>query len=381
LRAFHEEANLNDALRSAVRLATLAGAVALAAAPAFAQVTPAAGATPPDDTPSVKVGVTIYTDYTYIDEPTVKDADGNVIHSNAFNVGRAYVNVTGNLSHWVSFRVTPDVARESGNGSSLSGSLTYRLKYAFGQVNLDDFLPHGSWVRLGVQQTPYLDFMEGIYRYRFQGTMFPEREGFITSSDFGLTGHLNFGGNYGDIHAGVYNGEGYSKAEANDQKAFQVRGTLRPFPLGGVLKGLRLHAFYDADRYIKSGARNRFVGTATFEHAHLNAGVDYLEVKDRTSINSAEVRGNGWAVWAVPKFLTVAESKPGLEGLVRYDSMRPNKNVDARRHRLIVGLAYWFPFLRGPSAALLADMDRATFDTLLNKPTDRRYSLHALFAF
>jgi hypothetical protein len=372
---------LKDALRSTLRLAALALVTCGLTAPAFAQVTPAAGATPPDDTPSVKVGVTIYTDYTYIDEPTAKDADGNVIHSNSFNVGRAYINVTGNLSHWVSFRVTPDITRESGTGSSLNGSLTFRLKYAFGQVNFDDFLPHGSWARLGVQQTPYVDFMEGIYRYRFQGTIFAEREGFLSSSDFGLSGHVNFGGNYGDIHVGVYNGDTYNRAEPNDQKAFQIRGTLRPLPLGGTLKGLRLSAFYDADHYIKNGPRNRFIGSATFEHPHLNAGFDYLDAKDRTSITAAEVKSNGWSTWVVPRFLTVGESKPGLEGLFRYDSLKPNKNVDAWRHRLIVGLSYWFAFLRGPSAALMVDMDRATFDTKLNRPTDRRYALHALFNF
>ena len=372
---------MKDALRLPSRLAGFALAMSALSVPAFAQVTPAAGATPPDDTPSVRVGVTIYTDYTYIDEPKLKDADGNLVHSNAFNVGRAYVNVTGNLGHWVSFRVTPDVTRESGTGSSLSGSLTYRLKYAFGQVNFDDFLPHGSWARVGMQQTPYVDFMENIYRYRFQGTVFSEREGLLSSSDFGVSGHLNFPGNYGDIHLGVYNGDTYSRAEPNDQKAFQIRGTLRPLPLGGTLKGLRLSGFYDADHYIKSGPRDRFIGSATFEHPRLNAGFDYLAAKDRTSITAAEVKSNGWSVWGVPRFMTVGESKPGLEGLFRYDSLKPNKNVDARRHRLIVGLAYWFAFLRGPSAALLLDMDRATFDTALNRPTDKRFSLHALFNF
>ena len=45
---------------------------------------------------------------------------------------------------------------------------------------------------------------------------------------------------------------------------------------------------------------------------------------------------------------------------------------------------YSVPGLSGDlrfSGPLLADMDRATFDTALNRPTDRRYSLHALFAF
>ena len=72
----------------------------------------------------------------------------------------------------LAFRITPDIARETGAGASLSGSAEYRLKYAYGQLSLDDWLPRGSWVRLGIQQTPFVDFQEGIYRYRFQGTVF-----------------------------------------------------------------------------------------------------------------------------------------------------------------------------------------------------------------
>jgi hypothetical protein len=378
---------LNETDRSLVRAAwirrsALVGALILGSAAAGrAQVTPAAGHTPPDDTPSVKVGVVIYSDYTYTDEPTTLDADKNAIHPNAFNVSRSYINVTGNLSHLVSYRVTPDISRETGTGSSLSGSLTFRLKYAFGQVNLDDFLTHGSWVRVGMQQTPYVDFMEQIYRYRFQGLIFEEREGFVTSSDFAIGAHYNLPGNYGDIHTGVYNGDGYQRVEANDQKAFQIRGTLRPFPLGGDLKGLRLTAFYDADRYVKHGPRNRFIASATFEHKYVNAAFDYLTATDRTSVTVPEIKSNGWTAWATPKILSLQESKSGLEGLIRFDSLKPNKSVDARRKRLIVGLSYWFPLLKGPSAALLVDMDRATFDAALNRPDERRYALHALFTF
>src|SRR3954468_5583048 len=189
---------------------------------ASAQVTPAAGFTPPDDTPSVKVGATIFADYTGLDTPKIKDADGNEVTSNSFNIGRAYLNVTGNISHLVSFRVTPDIAREDGVGSSLNGSYTFRLKYAYAQFNLDQWLGKGSWTRLGMQQTPWVDFMETIYRYRFQGTIFEDREGFLSSSDVGASFHYNLPGNYGDVHGGVYNGETYAKPEANDQKGFMV---------------------------------------------------------------------------------------------------------------------------------------------------------------
>ncbi len=112
-------------------------AVALfAARGVLAQVTPAAGYTPPDDAPKINVGITLFADYSYQESPTVVDGDKNVTHKNSFNLTRGYINVTGNLSHWFSFRITPDIRAETGSGSSLSGSQTFRIKYGYGQVNL-----------------------------------------------------------------------------------------------------------------------------------------------------------------------------------------------------------------------------------------------------
>lgn len=364
-------------MRAALRLAVLA----LSAAPASAQVTPAAGYTPPDDTPTVKVGVTIFSDYTYTQEPTTTQADGHVVHPNSFNVARAYVNVTGNLSHLFAYRITPDIARETGTGSSLAGSLDVRLKYAYGQLNLDDWATRGSWIRLGLQQTPWVDFMEGVYRYRFQGTIFEDREGFLSSSDFGLSGRYNLPHGYGDLHLGVYNGDTYSKAEANDQKAFQARGTLRPFPMGGAVKGLRLTGFYDADRAAHGLDRNRFVGALTFEHDRFNAAVDYLSARTKAAADTPVVTAQGWSAWVTPKFRVLGEGRWGLEGLLRYDDLKPDKDAVGHRKRLIAGLAYWFPLLKGPSAALLADMERVDNDAALNRPDERRWSLHALVNF
>src|SRR5258708_33334515 len=179
-------------------MAIRASSVVLTSA-GFAQVTPAAGFTPPDDTPKFNIGAVIYGDYTYTESPETKDADGNTIHPSAFNVTRAYINVTGNLNHYLSFRITPDLSRETSTTSSLSGSSIFRLKYAFAQLALDDWTTKGSWLRLGAQQTPYLDYTEGIYHYRFQGTMFPEPVGPITSPASAFTAHYNFPTTYGDF--------------------------------------------------------------------------------------------------------------------------------------------------------------------------------------
>ena len=341
-----------------------------------AQVTPAAGYTPPDDTPTIKVGTVIFTDYTYTDEPTTADAAGSQVKPKGFNVTRAYINVTGTITHLFSFRVTPDITRETGAGSSLSGSLDYRLKYAYGQFNADQWLGKGTWLRLGDQPTPYIDFIDGVYRYRFQGPTITDREGFLVSADFGLAGHYNFPKNFGDVMVGVYNGEGYQRAEANNQQAIQVRGTLRPVPLGGIFSGLRVTAFYDDDAPVDGGKRNRFVGALTFEHKYANAGLEWLDNEDQPLPTSPNVKSDGYSVWVAPR------TTFGLEGLLRYDSFTPDKSADAKKDRTIAGVSWWWLGQTTPiQAALMLDYEKVGYDEALAKPDEKRYALHALFQY
>jgi hypothetical protein len=344
---------------------------------ASAQVTPAAGYTPPDDSPSFKVGATIFGDYTYIESPQTKDADGNTINSSSFNVSRAYINITGNLNHLISFRITPDVARETSTSSSNAGSQEFRLKYAYAQFNLDDWTTHGSWVRFGVHQTPYIDYTEGIYRYRFQGQVFAERVGLLTSSDAGLSGHWNLPNNYGDIHGGFYNGEGYNKAETNNQKAFQIRGTIRPLPLGGVWKGLRLTGYIDDDYVVKDAKRERIFGQVTFEHSLGNIGLEVASAKDRSSVKVAQVDSKGWSLWAMPKLGT-----NGWELLLRHDDFKPNKNLSQKTKRDIAGIAYWLPNLNKVTTAVMLDYDSLKSENFTpSRPDDTRYGVKMLINF
>lgn len=339
-----------------------------------AQTTPAPAAAA--DAPSIKIGATIFGDFTYIASPVSKDSDGNSIHADSFNISRAYLNLTGQLNHYFLFRITPDIARETGSGSSLNGSQTFRLKYGYAQLNLDDWTTKGSWVRLGVQQTPLLDYTEGIYRYRFQGTMFIEREGFITSSDAGLSGHYNIPGDYGDIHAGIYNGEGYSKAEANNQKALQVRATLRPLPRLPLGKGLRVTAFYDDDNYVKSAARQRFLQQVTYEHSRFTAGFEHLNTKDQTSAAGREISGKGWSVWLNPRLVN------GWELLLRHDEMKPDSSTAQQRRRNIAGIAYWIPNLQKMSSSVLLDYDSLEQQNYsVPRPRDTRVGLKMLVQF
>lgn len=321
---------------------------------------------------SIKVGATIFADFTWQEAPSAKDADGNEIRLSSFNVPRAYVNVTGKLNNRFSFRVTPDVAREVGGGSSLSGSQQFRLKYAYAELDLAEWLPRGSWVRFGVQQTPYADYFDKIYRYRFQGTNFVEREGYLSSADAGIAFQYALPASYGEIHAGFYNGEGYSKVETNDRKSLQIRASVRPLPKSAPAKGLRATVFYNGDHYMQTARRERLVGQLTFEHARVHAGVDAVSTRDQSSMSKPEIEGRGWSVFVTPRL------GKGWELLLRHDENKPDRHAALVRERNITGIAYWLPNLKKFDAAVLFDRDSLS---VTGKEDDTRYGLKMLLAF
>ena len=371
---------------------------------ASAQVTPAAGYTPPDDTPQIRVGITLFPQYSIQTEPKITDADGHSVERSAFDVTRAYINITGQISHLIAFRITPDVTRESSllAGTNISqDSLVYRIKYAYAQFNLDDWVGRGSWARLGIQQTPWVDFDEGIYRYRFQGTTYVERQPLLTtmtSSDAGASFHYNLPQNYGDVHIGVYNGENYQRVELNNGKALELRASVRPFASAStppVLRGVRGHLVYYNDRYAAGDERDRIMGNVTFEHKFVNAEYDYLSAKDRTLATAPLIESGGWAFWATPRYPW--ENGSSIEALIRYDHFTPNKATtfapaataptpttqlaEQHQNRTIVGAAYWFPHQGNVSTAILLDYDGQHFDNITTPAAVKTVSIHGLVNF
>jgi hypothetical protein len=287
------------------------------------------------------------------------------------------MNFFGNLNHRISFRVTADIAREISSNSSLNGSQVERLKYAYGQYNLDDWTTKGSWVRLGIQQTPYIDYSDAIYRYRFQGPIFVDRAGYMTSSDAGLSAHYNFPGNYGDVHAGFYNGEFYNHAETNNEKAFEARVSVRPMPGVGIANGLRVTGFVDDDHVVEHAVRRRVFGQVTFEHSRGNAGLEVIRAKDQPSAFKPVIDASGWSAWVTPRL-----GKSGWELLLRHDDLRPDRASSQKSRRNIAGVAYWVPNLNKVTAALMADYDslhQSGFTT--SRPDDTRYGLKMLISY
>ena len=143
------------------------------------------------------------------------------------------------------------------------------------------------------------------------------------------------------------------------------------------LKGLRLTAFYDDDHPVKGADRERFVGAVTFEHKYVIAGYEYLDAKDNSSATKPVVKSDGWSLWAEPR------TRFGLEGLFRYDDLKPNKSVDAeeepdarRRHLLVQdheGRAG-----HGDPGRLRGGQVRHARST---SPTEKRFEIKTLFNY
>jgi hypothetical protein len=145
-----------------------------------------------------------------------------------------------------------------------------------------------------------------------------------------------------------------------------------------VLRGIRATVFYDADSYVKHAPRNRVIGGLNFEHKYINAGIEYLDTQDQTSVlRAAEIDGRGYSVWATPR------TPVGLEALLRHDHLRPNAAFGAQvRNRTIVGVAYWFPHEGNVSSAMMIDYDRQTFDGFTPAlPQQSKVAIHGLISF
>jgi len=228
------------------------------------------------------------------------------------------------------------------------------------------------WISFARSRIPLRSIASGTL---LASGIFVDREAFLTSSDAGMSFHYNFPSNFGDVHVGIYNGDGYNHSEANDEKAVQVRASIRPAPGVAVLQGLRVAAFYDGDDYAVGNPKRRAVGQVTFEHKFVNAGVDVLHARDQSSDAVTDVTARGWSAWVTPR------TSFGLEGLLRYDDLKPNSDVQARKKRAIAGIAYWFPTMKGVSSAALLDYEQVKYDDLLGKPKEVRYALHTLITF
>ena len=191
------------------------------------------------------------------------------------------------------------------------------------------------------------DAVDRFHRYDLPlplpGTDFEDREGILSSSDVGASFRYNFGGNYGDVHTGFYNGDNYNQRRSQRPEGLDdARDGAAAAGERGASRPARSPGFYNTDAYVKDGEqaprhrRRRPTSTPTSMPASTT-----FDDRPGAGRRAPKLDGDGYSVWVTPK----TPKGYGWEGLLRFDHLdagaddldrRRRAQPDHRRRRLLV---------------------------------------------
>jgi hypothetical protein len=301
---------------------------------------------PAQQSPQLTVGGVVYGQYLY----QLKDSLG-AGNQNQFSIQRAYVNAIGRFSGGLQTRVTLDIAPTG------TGNQQVRLKYAyFGWTPNNSKLTY----KLGLIHTPYVDWAEALWDYRMQGPIALDRNGYLTSSDFGagVDGHWN--GEQVNAQLAFVNGEGYSGGTGDNHKDIEARVSVRLSNTNDNSRvgGLRLTGYAGIGKPTSGGTRNRFLGTLSYKTQQFTLAAEVTATKDTitgpTPAPLAETSGLVISGFGVYKF---KNSKAAVIG--RVDVLDPNTDAgNNKQTRVIGGLSYQLT----PNLRLLGDVDLLSYE-------------------
>jgi hypothetical protein len=307
----------------------------------------------------VTVGGVGYAQYGY----QLKDTAN---HVNNFDVTRAYINILGRFAHGVTVRITPDIYRTA-------DGLTYRLKYGFVAWTPDS---SALTFKLGMVNTPFVEWEEQLWDYRMQGTIAVDRNGYLSSSDLGFLVEGNWGAEKVTMSAGIINGENYNKPLGDKGKDLVGRLSVRLLSTDDPSRtgGLRLTAYGQAGRPNGGGARQRLLGVLSYRSKSLTLAGEAAVTRDSalTTPVTAERKGRVVTTFGV---LRLPPSYK-LQFIGRLDLVDPNTSTDNdRQTRIIAGVGYQL----SPNLRLLADLDHLSYQGGVTTPALEAVRSQALF--
>ncbi len=281
-----------------------------------------------------------------------------------FVLKRGYLDVQDDITPYLTGRITTDITRDS------TGDWKVRIKYLYAKFHWADngtsFVSQ-PYVEFGQAHVPWHDYEESINGFRMQDEMFIERNGIFNSADMGVMVGGNFGGQmsadykknvdsayagrYGSFQMGLYTGAGYHAAEKNQNKVFEGRISVRPFP--DAVPGFQFTAFGVSGKGNLAQVPGKELpdwtgwnGMLSYESHYFTATAQYLDFKGNqagTALNpdGSARRQKGYSFFARGSFPPSA--KWGV--MARYDRFDPNPDgaptlVDDVQKTLIGGVFY-----------------------------------------
>jgi hypothetical protein len=304
------------------RLSPLSAIVVLAlAAPALAQAPEPAASPVAGEFPRVSFGVVSFLEYA----AELHEQDGY----NAFDLTRGYFKIHAQMTDRVGVRFVPDVRPIT--DASLDRNLALRLEYA----SLDMQVTDRAQVMFGLHETPWLTFEESVNRYRVLGPFFAERLTLIPgATDLGAS--VRWTGERTQVHVGVYNGEGYGRAELDKYKSIDGRATFRPFSDDSELGKVTISGFYQYGWYAQDRPRNVAIVMGSYENERLLGTVQYLSATDNPFV-AVDVKRRGLSFFGEGR-----QGTAGWAGIFGLDIFVPDASVENdTRRRYLFGGAHW----------------------------------------
>ena len=315
-----------------------------------------------------KIGGKAYLQYRY----ELKDSNKDM---NDFDVTRFYFTVESDLQDRVSMKMTTDMyprVKSSDGKDSTEGDYEVRLKHGF--LTFKDYPFKDLNILFGQADLPWVPYEEDLWGYRVQGTIFPDREGLLTSTDLGIGVKGKLFNEILDLHLALVNGEGWNDPEQNKYKDFQGRLTFRPFKGKEYLEDLTLSLFGVVGNYDKDEDRNRFISQIAFKKKDFaTLAGEYLRARDprgkrakkEPSLEgiSGNTTGEGFGIFGVVNSnIFGLTNKFDLFG--RFDSFDPDEDISNNSHkRYIYGIAYKW----NKNLTLLINNQREDFDQGANR--------------
>ncbi len=212
-------------------------------------------------------------------------ANTNLGRTQGFHFTRVYLNFIKQFEEKpLVIRITTDQMTFLPNGDSQGTPLGLTgfggagrgelfIKFAYAQYT---FTP-AAVLRVGLQQTPWLDWFETRYTYRFLGPTFTDTQGLLTSSDMGVGLLGSIPGGWLQYQVLFSNGEGYQN-NSIDGRGFMGSGRINanfgPLTLavfGATGRSQNGNSAYDPKREIVA---------VIYSNTALSLGADYLLADD-----------------------------------------------------------------------------------------------------
>jgi len=286
----------------------------------------------------------------------------NATLPNNFDVERAYLDFKRDLDANANVRVTLDVARldtSKLDTSKKSQQLFDYLKYAY--VDLKEALPSLN-LRLGLQPTYWIDFVDKILGIRYVAKNLTDNEGVLTSADFGVggLGKFNLAGLPAvEYQATVLNGTGYKAAETDGAKTVGLRLNSEIYPEVTVALGSQVPVS-------SSGTGNKVINALAAYKTKASAA--YFEYLYGTGISGYSLGG-------------IYEILSGIKIFGRLDNYDPDRSVANNQiDRQLAGVSYdW-----GKNVKLALDYQSASYGSAASSNAGKTVSyiyLHTLVVF